>query len=223
MRTAARRRTGRGREPASDVDAGAAQVRAARGERRRAVAGGPRYPAGSVRARRAHLRRSVRRIGPRAVEVPGRVASSISSSSPKMRFFRRRGSPAATPGDGGRSRARLSAARGSWYGERALVAHSSSGPGHRPLKAEIEGSNPSCATNRSESESGRCCPTRCVLGGEKRLNGDYRAKTGSFRKASQSHSAVASCPPLAINPDTSRRSCEARCHADLEDHNPRGQ
>ena len=27
------------------------------------------------------------------------------------------------------------------------VAHSSSGPGHRPLKAEIRGSNPLCATN----------------------------------------------------------------------------
>ena len=26
------------------------------------------------------------------------------------------------------------------------VAHSSSGPGHRPLKAEITGSNPVCAT-----------------------------------------------------------------------------
>ena len=26
------------------------------------------------------------------------------------------------------------------------VAHSSSGPGHRPLKAEIGGSNPPCAT-----------------------------------------------------------------------------
>jgi hypothetical protein len=27
------------------------------------------------------------------------------------------------------------------------MAHSSSGPGHRPLKAEIRGSNPLCATN----------------------------------------------------------------------------
>ena len=27
------------------------------------------------------------------------------------------------------------------------VAHSSSGLGHRPLKAEITGSNPVCATN----------------------------------------------------------------------------
>ena len=29
------------------------------------------------------------------------------------------------------------------------VAHSSSGLGHRPLKAEITGSNPVCATKRS--------------------------------------------------------------------------
>ena len=30
------------------------------------------------------------------------------------------------------------------------VAHSSSGPGRRPLKAEITGSNPVCATTHSE-------------------------------------------------------------------------
>ena len=34
------------------------------------------------------------------------------------------------------------------YDERPLVAHSSSGPGRRPLKAEIAGSNPACATTR---------------------------------------------------------------------------
>ena len=31
----------------------------------------------------------------------------------------------------------------------SYVAHSSSGLGHRPLKAEITGSNPVCATNNS--------------------------------------------------------------------------
>ena len=39
----------------------------------------------------------------------------------------------------------------------ARVAHSSSGLGHRPLKAKITGSNPVCATiyNRSDLGSGR--------------------------------------------------------------------
>ncbi len=36
-----------------------------------------------------------------------------------------------------------------WAGSRILyVAHSSSGLGRRPLKAEITGSNPVCATNK---------------------------------------------------------------------------
>jgi hypothetical protein len=34
------------------------------------------------------------------------------------------------------------------------VAHSSSGPGHRPLKAEIRGSNPLCATNPIKPATG---------------------------------------------------------------------
>jgi hypothetical protein len=37
--------------------------------------------------------------------------------------------------------------------EAAIEAHSSSGLGHRPLKAEITGSNPVCATNRSPLNS----------------------------------------------------------------------
>ena len=35
------------------------------------------------------------------------------------------------------------------------VAHSSSGPGRRPLKAEITGSSPVCATNRLDREPWR--------------------------------------------------------------------
>src|SRR5437762_6873062 len=33
------------------------------------------------------------------------------------------------------------------------MAHSSSGPGHRPLKAEIAGSNPACATRHHQIET----------------------------------------------------------------------
>ena len=38
------------------------------------------------------------------------------------------------------------------------VPHSSRGLGHRPLKAEIIGSNPICGTNPSIHGRGRCCP-----------------------------------------------------------------
>jgi hypothetical protein len=34
-----------------------------------------------------------------------------------------------------------------WFNLAVFVAHSSSGLGHRPLKAKITGSNPVCATN----------------------------------------------------------------------------
>ena len=39
------------------------------------------------------------------------------------------------------------------------VAHSSSGPGHRPLKAEIRGSNPLCATNLEDANPERTAKT----------------------------------------------------------------
>ena len=35
------------------------------------------------------------------------------------------------------------------------LAHSSSGPGHRPLKAEIAGSNPACATTMLQARAPR--------------------------------------------------------------------
>ena len=39
-----------------------------------------------------------------------------------------------------------------------MPAHSSSGPGHRPLKAEIRGSNPLCATKTVIETTPDHCP-----------------------------------------------------------------
>jgi hypothetical protein len=43
-----------------------------------------------------------------------------------------------------------------------VTAHSSSGLGHRPLKAEIRGSNPLCATNSSASLFEFGTPPNCA-------------------------------------------------------------
>ena len=42
------------------------------------------------------------------------------------------------------------------YNTDAFAAHSSSGQGHRPLKAEIAGSNPACATSLAAPAENLC-------------------------------------------------------------------
>ena len=51
----------------------------------------------------------------------------------------------------------LERSAGPCYGGVGRMAHSSSGPGHRPLKAEIAGSNPACATNETKASERSAC------------------------------------------------------------------
>src|SRR5690606_9458251 len=87
-----------------------------------------------------------------------------------------------------------------WYSlaDNRNVAHSSSGLGHRPLKAEITGSNPVCATTTQAPDcSGACCiRQQPEPGGEPPGSQRKPARAGlGVRRSRPPHLRVVILPP----------------------------